>query len=474
MGTAVREAVDYQQEVMKCALSPVYFVNEYVQILDPQVGYWFPFRLWDAQREVLHLMHTQRQIVALKARQIGMTTLALSYALWRMLFCPVASVLLFSRRDEEAKDMLVRLKDMLSKLPAWLQPRALDNDNAHVIKLSNGSVARAFPTTGGDAYTATLVVIDEADLMPNFSTLLRSAKPTVDNGGQLFILGRPDKDKPHSEFKRIYRAAKERRNEWTPLFLAWHARPDRDAAWYERQRRDFMADTGSLDGLYEQYPATDAEALATKTLNKYFPPEMVLGCYAECAPIAFDALPEGAPLIAGMTIYKLPEKGAYYCGGVDTAEGNPTSDDSAAVILDAQTGEQVAELSGKFQPDTLGAYATTLAAWYNNAPLLVERNNHGHAVLLWMRDNRPAIRRAWGKDGKEGWLTNSLGKTLLYDKGIQLLKERSTTIHSFKAFTQIGSIEGSSLSAPAGEMDDVSMAYMLALQLVGKLGVFVG
>src|SRR5690242_19534278 len=112
-----------EAEIGKCAASPIYFVNEYVQILDPQVGSWFAFKLWKAQAEVLHLMHTQRFIVGLKARQIGMTTLALAYALGEILFRPIASVMMFSRRDEEAKDMLLRLKDMYLKLPYWLQAR---------------------------------------------------------------------------------------------------------------------------------------------------------------------------------------------------------------------------------------------------------------------------------------------------------------------------------------------------------------
>jgi hypothetical protein len=461
-------------EIGKCATSPIYFVNEYVQIFDPQVGSWFAFKLWKAQVEVLHLMHTRRYIVGLKARQIGMTTLALAYALWEILFRPIASVMMFSRRDEEAKDMLLRLKDMYLKLPTWLQARYIDTDNAHLLKLSNGSMVRAFPTTGGDAYTATTVVCDESDLISDFGALMRSAKPTVDNGGKLFLLGRPNKDKPNSIFKAIYRAAKQGLNEYTPVFLSWTARPDRDAVWYEKQKADSLALDGTLDSLHEQYPANDAEALASKTLNKRFPPAMLLSCYEEVAPIPLERLPEKSPVIPGLTVYKLPEQDARYCLGADPAEGNPTSDDSAAVVLNAKTGEQVAELSGKFQPDTFAAHIAALSQWYNNARAMVERNNHGHAVLLWLRSFRPGVQRAWGADKKEGWLSNGPGKTMLYDKGVEAVKDRWTIIHSFKAYTQMSSIEGSTLRAPDGDMDDVSDAYMLALQLVGKLGVFAG
>jgi len=454
-------------EIGKCATSPIYFVNEYVQILDPQVGNWFAFKLWKAQVEVLHLMHTRRYIVGLKARQIGMTTLALAYALWEILFRPIASVMMFSRRDEEAKDMLLRLKDMYIRLPAWLQARYIDTDNAHLLKLSNGSMVRAFPTTGGDAYTATTVICDESDLISDFGALMRSAKPTVDNGGKLFLLGRPNKDKPNSIFKAIYRAAKEGRNEYTPVFLSWTARPDRDAAWYEKQRTDALALTGTLDALHEQYPATDVEALASKTLNKRFAPEWVLKCYEERQPIPAAMLPKDAPAIPELQVFALPERARTYGIGCDTAEGNPTSDDSAISVLDRETGEEVALLSGKFQPSTTGSYVALLSKWYNGAEALIERNNHGHAVILWLQDNAPQINLVWGLDDKVGWLSNSRGKTQMYNDVADKLRDEMVIIHSFKTFNQLGNIEGSTLRAPEGDMDDVSDAFTLASRLVG-------
>ena len=149
--------------------------------------------------------------------------------------------------------------------------------------------------------------------------------------------------------------------------------------------------------------------------------------------------------------------------GADPAEGNPTSDDSALTVLDRQTGEEVAALAGKLQPSTLAAHADAIGAWYNKAPLLVERNNHGHAVLLWLRDNSRLL-RLLGHDRKEGWLSSSKGKNLLYDATADAFRDRETILHSFATFTQLASIEGSSLRAPEGEADDRADAYALACQ----------
>jgi hypothetical protein len=41
----------------------------------------------------------------------------------------------------------------------------------------------------------------------------------------------------------------------------------------------------------------------------------------------------------------------------------------------------------------LASHADALGQWYNRAALMVERNNHGHAVLLWLQANSTLRRR---------------------------------------------------------------------------------
>lgn len=112
------------------------------------------------------------------------------------------------------------------------------------------------------SYTASLVIVDEADLIDDFGRLMRSVKPTIDGGGRMVVLSRSNKSKPLSEFKNLYREAKAGRNGWHAIFLPWWVRPARNAAWYEAQRADIEARTHALDDLHEQYPGTDFEALA--------------------------------------------------------------------------------------------------------------------------------------------------------------------------------------------------------------------
>jgi hypothetical protein len=374
-----QQARQYQREIRKCRRSPVYFFDSYCHIYDAVSRAWLPFRLWPAQIATLQSIAGHRLVVILKARQLGLTWLVLGFALWLMLFHPAATVLLFSRRDDEAVDLLgTRLRGMYDRLPDWLKVRTFEVDNDHEWQLSNGSRVLAFPTTAGDSYTATLAIVDEADLVPDLDRLMRAVKPTIDGGGRMILLSRADKGNPQSTFKRIYRGAKQGQTDWVAVFLPWQARPDRDGAWYDAQRKDIFHRTGSVDDLQEQYPVTDTEALAARALDKRIAPAWLQQCYQERRPLA--PLPAGAPALPGLEVYGLPQPGRSYVLGADPAEGNPTSDDSALAVLDRASGEEVAALAGKFQPAVFAAHVDMIAKWYGGAGVLV-----GASAYLWGR-----------------------------------------------------------------------------------------
>lgn len=258
-------------EWIACQESPVYFAHEHVQIYDALEKTWIPFRLWKAQARTLKTIQQNRLVIILKARQLGVTWLALVFALWLMLFQPAATVLLFSRRDDEAIELLKRLSGIYARLPRYLQAESVVTESKHEMELSNGSRAMAFPTTGGDSYTATLVIADEFDLVQNQSDMLGSVQPTIDNGGRMILLSRPDKARPGTEFKNRYKGAMAGANDWTPVFLPWFVHPRRDLTWYEARKAEALTTTGSLDELHEQYPATEQEALQPSAASLIYP-----------------------------------------------------------------------------------------------------------------------------------------------------------------------------------------------------------
>jgi hypothetical protein len=166
--------------------------------------------------------------------------------------------------------------------------------------------------------------------------------------------------------------------------------------------------------------------------------------------------------VPGLAVYAPPAPGRRYVVGADPAEGNPTSDASALEVLDADSGEEAASLAGRFEPATFAAHVDAVGRWYNQAAVMVERNNHGQAVLLWLRDNSRLL-RLYGDDARPGWNTTSKSKALLYDRAGEALRDGEAFIHGPEAFSQLASVEGTSLRAPEGQPDDRAVAFVLAV-----------
>ncbi len=473
-----RDSVPILEDVQRelCFRDKAYFIRNFCHIYtttgEGDAGEWIKFSLWDEQIEVIEIIENNQKIIILKARQVGLTWLVLAYALWLMIFQPIATILVYSARDTEAIYLLSddRLRGMYYRLPAFLRvrldeennwtPLHIVDDDKHLFSLSNSSNIRAFPTSAGDSYTATLAIVDEADNSNDLNKLLQRVKPTIDAGGKLILLSRSYKDRPESTFKKIYRAAKQKLNSYADIFLPWFIVPTRSEAWYEEQKQDSLAAVGTLDNVYESYPATDAEALAPKEQDKRFPSKWLLDCYVDAVPVSAEVLREHPGLPHGTVVYDLPSPTVEYRIGADPAEGNPNSDDSSLCVIEKVSGRQVAKLSGKFEPRLFASQIAAVSKFYRLAPALIERNNHGHAVILACEDL--GVRLLKGHDDKVGWLNNSKGKVWLYDHTAEVLRTQDCKISDFQTYSQLASIEAGTLLAPDGLHDDEADAFCLA------------
>jgi hypothetical protein len=453
------------QEWLACSRSPAHFLDYHARIYDSVSRSWTRFALWPAQAEALRAIEGSQRTIVLKARQLGISWLVTGYALWLMIFRPQATVLLFSRRDEEASQLLsFRLRGMAERLPDGLRPLGFERDSAHELRLSNGSAALAFPTTGGRSYSASLAIVDEADFAGDLDELLNAVKPTVDAGGQLVLLSTADKRRPESAFKRIYRAAARGENGWTAVFLPWHAHPDRSPAWYAAEEVDIRARTGSLDDLHQEYPADAFQALAPRSRDKFFPADWLDACWEEVCADGADA-----PAIPGLSIHRAPRDDGWYVVGADPAQGNPQSDESAAVVLDYANGEQVATLGTRCDPALFAAHLDALGRYYNSAEILVERNNHGHAVILWLREFS-SLTLLRGRDGQPGWVMTGASKPLAFDVAARAFRDRGAMLHDAQTLYQLAAIDGATLAAPPGLRDDRAIACVLAINALASGG----
>lgn len=463
----------------RCSREPAYFLKHfaYIEVVDEdgEGGSWQPFELWPAQAELVEQWKRSRLLLVPKARQLGVTWLFLGLKLWKMLFRPGSKVGLWSRRETEAIHLLQhRLKGMYKRLPSWLKVKEVTKDSMKEWVLSNGSAAMAFPTSAGDSYTFSDGLVDEGDLAPDLARMLEAVKPTIDAGGSLSIVSKMDKAKPQSTMKRLCRRAVENPtvSPWRVHFLPWQSRPGRDGAWYEAQRQHSLDTDGTLDYLHANYPATLAEALAPSEADKRIPAAWLQACYEPREPLDAHTLPQDAPTVPGIRIYHFPGEGRRYVVGADPAQGLQTGDDSAAVVLDEQTGEEVASWEGKHEPkESFPAQIAQVCRWYNNAAVMPLSNNHGHALIGGLKRYR--VRVLKGNRNAPGWVESTKGKAELYD---ELAGEaRATwqtrkhtpdasglTIHSARVYFQVASIDANTLNAPPGEHDDCADALAAA------------
>lgn len=453
-------------ELAACEADPAYFIHHHCWLKNDQS--WERFLLWPEQVALVDLLHGGQRTVNLKARQLGATWVAVGYALWLMTFRPGSTILFISLREEEAIPLVEeRLKGMHARLPDWLRVTA-PSDGAKKWRMDNGSVARALPSNRGDSYTASLVVVDEADLIPKLGKLLGSLEPTINDGGKIFLNSRSDKSRPNSTFKRIFRGAwtKPQESPWRACFMPWYVRPGRDSAWYERQRRASLENDGTLDQLHEQYPATPEEALAPSASNKRLPAAWL----AAVTQTGRQIIARGAPPVPGLRVYQAPAPGRTYAIGVDCAAGLPTSDDSAAVVVDKATAREVAVLQGKLDASGALPDATAqLARWYNHAAVLVERNNHGDSTLAALRGRVTLVR---GPDGREGYNKDKASKHRLWNDVASMVRDRwldaqgghavCPMICDLTCAAQVASLEAATCKAPDNGEDDVADAWGLA------------
>ena len=450
-------------EMAMCELSRDYFINTYCQIYDSVARSWIPFGLWDGQRRLLSQYNNNQLLIWLKARQMGISWLALGIIAHSLIFESISSWLVFSKREEEAIYLLgeERLRGMLRRLPDWMLPiDDMEIDQKKQLTLPNGSTVRAFPSQGGDSYTATGALIDEADLVPNLNNLHNRVEPTINAGGKLLLVSRSDKETPDSYFKKLYRAARDGENDFAASFLGWWEHPNRDQAWYDRQVRITLSTTGSLDDVHEQYPATDNEALQERTIKQRIPAHWFEGVYdADFSPLDV-ALFEHLVDIPSLVIYEMPDPTKTYVIGVDTSEGVEDGDEQAATVMCVENGHEVAHLSGIIELTIFSDHIVDLATFYNYATVMVERNNMGYAVISHLEADG-SVNIAYGFDEKYGWLSNTRGKVMLYKACAVMIRDNMCKIRTPKTRTQLGSIQRGTLRAPSTLHDDCADSYAL-------------
>jgi len=177
---------------------------------------------------------------------------------------------------------------------------------------------------------------------------------------------------------------------------ARHGLDREQIAWRRQIRADFR-------GLARQEFAEDEESCFLSSGESVFELAAVEARLAS-APAPVELRRNGE-----MEIWLPPLAGKRYLVAVDPAGGGSEGDSSAAQVIELAQGLQCAEFAGHVGGLELARLVTALAAEYNQAWLVVERNNHGSGVLA-LAESVCKYPRIFYAGGQPGWLTTSLSR----------------------------------------------------------------
>jgi hypothetical protein len=163
--------------------------------------------------------------------------------------------------------------------------------------------------------------------------------------------------------------------------------------------------------------------------------------------------------------------GKNYLVSVDPAGGGSQGDYSAAQVIELESGLQCAEFAGHTGGLELARLVSGLAAEYNQAWLVVERNNHGSGVLAYL-DSSCGYARVYRQDGLPGWLTTSMTRPAALGQLGAALVDAPERFHSRRLLGECRSfvrLANGGTGARPGTHDDRVMAMAIALAARAEL-----
>lgn len=148
-------------EIKKCALDPLYFMNNYMYINTKDYGMQL-FKTWKFQDEAVKRFLKYRFNINRWSRQVGKSTIVRGFILWYAMFHADQLVAMLANKLSLAKEQLQLLRDSYLALPFWLQP-GVKLWNKLSIQFSNNTRILIAATTGEGirGFSPNLLYLDE-------------------------------------------------------------------------------------------------------------------------------------------------------------------------------------------------------------------------------------------------------------------------------------------------------------------------
>ena len=361
--TTIEFTQEQIEEYIKCKDDPVYFAQNYVQIVTLDHGLQ-PFKTYDFQEKLINRFHNHRFNICKMPRQTGKSTTCVSYLLHYAIFNDSVNIGILANKATTARELLARLATAYENLPKWMQQGILVWNKGN-IELENGSKILAASTSASAVrgMSFNILFLDEFAFVPNHiaDAFFASVYPTITSGKstKVIIVSTPP---GMNHFYRMWHDAERSKNEYVPTDVHWSEVPGRDAVWKEQT----IANTSDQQFKIE------------------FECEFLGSVDTLIAPSKLKALVFDKPINsnAGLDIYTPPEKDHDYAMAVDVARG-VGNDYSAFVVVDITTFPH--KVVAKYRDNTIKpmlfpSVIYDVAKSYNESFILCEVNDVGDQV----------------------------------------------------------------------------------------------
>jgi hypothetical protein len=466
-GVKVEYTQEQIDEYIKCSKDPIYFAENYVTIVNVDVGL-MKFKMWDFQKQMISVYHNNRFSITKCPRQVGKTTTSVAYLLWVSIFNDTQNIAVLANKGSLARDILAKFQLAYENLPVWLQQGVVVWNKGNV-ELENGSKIMAASTSSsairGGAFN--LVFLDEFAFVPNniAEEFFNSVYPVISSGKttKIIIVSTPN---GMNLFYKLWMDAINKRNNYKTFEIHWSMVPGRDEAWKEETIRN------TSERQFRQEFETEFLGSSNTLISGY---KLQTISYRD--PIAVhDAL----------KIYEMPQKESegsktdhLYCICVDVSEGK-NLDCSAFQVIDISSipYKQVASYaSSSVTPILFPTIIYNAARMYNDAYILVEINNNPqvadslHADFeyenLWKiytGNKQPQqLSAGFARGIQMGLKMSPQVKAIGCSNLKTLIEGDKLVIHDFDTYSELTTFEQqkNSFKAAEGANDDLVMSLVI-------------
>ena len=255
--------------------SRIKFIETYLSTFNATKGKKTQFHCFPRQKAFLKTLAENRNVVAIKPRQCGITTLSSAWVTGQCVFASKdapETVLCIANKLEQAQEIIIKIRDFLEQVPRWMwgndyfspDPNSEKNtksiflkDAKGELKLFNGCrvIARASgPNASRGISAVSVLILDEAAFIEEGVAAFTTAAATMASNPNSKTVMVSTPNGRDELYYNTYRQALSKENNFVAVQFRWYQDPrfNKYLVWKKKNE-----DTG--EWMFDQDPIIDEE-----------------------------------------------------------------------------------------------------------------------------------------------------------------------------------------------------------------------